>query len=79
MQAGRTPKQTMSQRESIWMPKDFSSSVAFFRVRASRPSKASRQPDTMRQTMAKVMWRPLRVMEMPMTELTRDRYVRTTP
>ena len=73
MQAGRTPKQTMSQRESIWMPKDFSSSVAFFRVRATRPSKASRQPETMRQTMAKVMWRPLRVMEMPMTELTRDR------
>ena len=55
------------------MPKDFSSSVAFFRVRATRPSKASRQPETMRQTMAKVMWRPLRVMEMPMTELTRDR------
>ena len=34
---------------------------------------ASRQPETITQTMAKVMWRPLRVMEMPMTELTRDR------
>ena len=49
MTIGRAPKQTMSQRESICIPKLFSSSVRFFLVLATFPSNMSQSPEKARK------------------------------
>ena len=49
MITGNTPKHTISHRESICIPKLFSSSVLSFLVLATLPSNASNNPDIARQ------------------------------
>ena len=76
-EAGRTPKQTMSQRESSWIPKRFSSSVDFLRVRAILPSNISQMPEAKRQNRA-VKGSPVTAKPMPTAEIKRLTYVRIT-
>lgn len=49
---GSTPKQTISHKESIWIPKLSSSSVRFFLVLAIFPSNMSQNPEKARKKIA---------------------------
>jgi hypothetical protein len=74
---GKTPKHTISQRESIWMPNAFSSSVLSVFFLAIRPSKASHSPETAKQNNAFVFL-PCNPSIIPTMEINKPKYVSHT-